>query len=220
MVFNGFSVLSAPCLLALLILSFCRQARLFRLNNRGVFHKHGIRRGDGVFRRVRKSFCFGVRQTGGERVYKRLFRACHAAVFCGCRFIRLCRFRRKVAYEKEPAFMEAVFRGARQGKEKRKIKGADYLLSHAKLMYKYFISQKIRLCPTISQCCRKGIIRIIPRRRISGFRYFPTCRQAFLKSPTTKRQKQGEKHAGRGVVAGKIQGAFVQLVRREHEKPA
>ena len=95
----------------------------FCLNNRGVFHKHDIRRGDGVFRRVRKSFCFGVCQKAYERVYKRPFRACYAAVFRGCRFLRLYRFRCKVSYEKEPAFMEAVFRGARQGKEKKENQG-------------------------------------------------------------------------------------------------
>lgn len=52
--------------------------------------------------------------------------------------------------------METVFRGARQGKEKRIIKGADYLLSHAKLMYKYFISQKNPLVPDNFTVLPKG----------------------------------------------------------------
>lgn len=73
-------------------------------------------------------------------------------------------------------------------------------------MYKYFTSVKTRLYPTISPCCRKGIIRTIPRRRISGFRYFPTCRQAFLKSPTTKRQKQGENTLNAALSLEKFRG--------------
>ncbi|UKI13788.1 MAG: hypothetical protein L6V85_06280 [Clostridiales bacterium] len=48
------------------------------------------------------------------------------------------------------------FAGRVREKKKRKIKGADYLLSHAKLMYKYFISQKNPLVPDNFTVLPKG----------------------------------------------------------------
>lgn len=48
------------------------------------------------------------------------------------------------------------FAGRVREKKQRTIKGADYLLSHAKLMYKYFISQKNPLVPDNFTVLPKG----------------------------------------------------------------
>ena len=157
MVFNGISVLSAPCFLALFILSFLSASSTFFALIIAAFFINTVFVGaTGFFdvfvnlsvsayvKRVAKEFIkdfFGL-------VMLPYFAVVDLYVFA----VSVVRSLTK----KNLLLWKPFFAGRVREKKKRKIKGADYLLSHAKLMYKYFTSGKNPLVPDNFTVLPKG----------------------------------------------------------------
>ena len=157
MVYNGISVLSAPCFLALFILSFLSASPTFFALIIAAFFINTVFVGaTGFFdvfvnlsvsayvKRVAKEFIkdfFGL-------VMLPYFAVVDLYVFA----VSVVRSLTK----KNLLLWKPFFAGRVREKKKRKIKGADYLLSHAKLMYKYFTSGKNPLVPDNFTVLPKG----------------------------------------------------------------
>lgn len=157
MVFNGFSVLSAPCFLALFILSFLSASptsfaliiAAFFINTIFV----GVTGFFDVF--VNLSVSAYVKRLTKEFI-KDLFGLVMLPYFAVVDFYVFTVSVARSLTKKNLLLWKPFFAGRVREKKKRTIKGADYLLSHAKLMYKYFISQKNPLVPDNFTVLPKG----------------------------------------------------------------
>lgn len=157
MVFNGISVLSAPCILALFILSFLSASPTFFALIIAVFFINTIFVGATGFFDVfvNLSVSAYVKRVAKEFI-KDLFGLVMLPYFA---VVDLYVFTVSVVRsltKKNLLLWKPFFAGRVRERKKKKIKGADYLLSHAKLMYKYFISQKNPLVPDNFTVLPKG----------------------------------------------------------------
>ena len=157
MVFNGFSVLYAPCFLALFILSFLSASPTFFALIIAAFFINtifvGVTGFFDVF--VNLSVSAYVKRVAKE-FQKDLFGLVMLPYFA---VVDLYVFTVSVVRsltKKNLLLWKPFFAGRVREKKKRKIKGADYLLSHAKLMYKYFTSWKTPLVPDNFTVLPKG----------------------------------------------------------------
>ena len=157
MVFNGFSVLSAPCFLALLILSFLSASPTFFALIIAAFFINTIFVGATGFFDVfvNLSVSAYVKRVAKEFI-KDLFGLVMLPYFAVVDFYVFAVSVVRSLTKKNLLLWKPFFAGRVREKKKRKIKGADYLLSHAKLMYKYFISQKNSLVPDNFTVLPKG----------------------------------------------------------------
>lgn len=157
MVFNGISVLSAPCFLALFILSFLSASPTFFSLIIAAFFINtvfvGVTGFFDVF--VNLSISAYVKRVAKEFI-KDFFGLVMLPYFA---VVDLYVFAVSVVRsltKKNLLLWKPFFAGRVREKKKRKIKGADYLLSHAKLMYKYFTSGKNPLVPDNFTVLPKG----------------------------------------------------------------
>lgn len=157
MIFNGVSVLSAPCLLALLILSFVAASPTFFALIIAAFFINtifvGVTGFFDVF--VNLSVAAYVKRVAKEFI-KDLFGLVMLPYFAVVDFYVFTVSVVRSLTKKNLLLWKPFFAGRVREKKKRKIKGADYLLSHAKLMYKYFISQTNPLVPDNFTVLPKG----------------------------------------------------------------
>lgn len=157
MIFNGFSVLSAPCFLALFILSFLSASPTFFALIIAAFFINTIFVGATGFFDVfvNLSVAAYVKRLTKEFI-KDLFGLVMLPYFA---VVDLYVFTVSVVRsltKKNLLLWKPFFAGRFREKKKRTIKGADYLLSHAKLMYKYFTSVKNPLVPDNFTVLPKG----------------------------------------------------------------
>lgn len=157
MVFNGFSVLSAPCFLALFILSFLSASPIFFALIIAVFFINTIFVGATGFFDVfvNLSVSAYVKRLTKEFI-KDFLGLVMLPYFADVDFYVFTVSVVRSLTKKNLLLWKPFFAGRVREKKKRKIKGADYLLSHAKLMYKYFISQKNPLVPDNFTVLPKG----------------------------------------------------------------
>lgn len=157
MVFNGISVLSAPCFLALLILSFLSASPTFFALIIAVFFINTIFVGATGFFDVfvNLSVSAYVKRVAKEFI-KDLFGLVMLPYFAVVDFYVFTVSVVRSLTKKNLLLWKPFFAGRVREKKKRKIKGADYLLSHAKLMYKYFTSVKNPLVPDNFTVLPKG----------------------------------------------------------------
>lgn len=157
MIFNGVSVLSAPCLLALLILSFLSASPTFFALIIAAFFINtifvGVTGFFDVF--VNLSVAAYVKRVAKEFI-KDLFGLVMLPYFAVVDFYVFAVSVVRSLTKKNLLLWKPFFAGRVREKKKRKIRSADYLLSHAKLMYKYFISQKNPLVPDNFTVLPKG----------------------------------------------------------------
>ena len=157
MIFNGISVLSAPCFLALFILSFLSASPTFFALIIAAFFVNTIFVGATGFFDVfvNLSVAAYVKRLTKEFI-KDLFGLVMLPYFAVVDFYVFTVSVARSLTKKNLLLWKPFFAGRVREKKKRKIKGADYLLSHAKLMYKYFISQKNPLVPDNFTVLPKG----------------------------------------------------------------
>lgn len=157
MVFNGISVLSAPCFLALFILSFLSASPTFFALIIAAFFVNTIFVGATGFFDVfvNLSVAAYVKRLTKEFI-KDIFGLVMLPYFAVVDFYVFTVSVARSLTKKNLLLWKPFFAGRVREKKKRKIRGADYLLSHAKLMYKYFISQKNPLVPDNFTVLPKG----------------------------------------------------------------
>ena len=157
MIFNGFSVLSAPCFLALFILSFLSASPTFFALIIAVFFINtifvGVTGFFDVF--VNLSVSAYVKRVAKEFI-KDLFGLVMLPYFAVVDFYVFAVSVVRSLTKKNLLLWKPFFAGRVREKKKMTIKGADYLLSHAKLMYKYFTSWKNPLVPDNFTVLPKG----------------------------------------------------------------
>ena len=157
MIFNGVSVLSAPCFLALFVLSFINVNPIFPSCIFAAFFVNTIftviKGFFDVF--VNLSFSAYIKRAAKEFI-KDLFALIALPYFA---LVDLYVFSISVIRsltKKNLLLWKPFFAGRVREKKKKKIKNADYLLSHAKLMYKYFTSEDNPLAPDNFTVLPKG----------------------------------------------------------------
>lgn len=157
MIFNGISVLSAPCFLALFILSFLSASPTFFALIIAAFFVNTIFVGATGFFDVfvNLSVAAYVKRLTKEFI-KDIFGLVMLPYFAVVDFYVFTVSVARSLTKKNLLLWKPFFAGRVREKKIRKIKGADYLLSHAKLMYKYFTSVKNPLVPDNFTVLPKG----------------------------------------------------------------